>query len=54
MNLVPKLGTISSMVHLEEGTCVAVWLWSVPLLGEGCSGAGREDLGDGVTLHQAG
>lgn len=42
MNFFPKLGTISSMIHLEEGTCVPLWFSSLLFPGEGlgCAGMG--------------
>lgn len=30
VNFLPKLGTISSMIHLEESTCVPLWFSRPP------------------------
>lgn len=35
VNFIPKLGTIRSMIHLEEGTRVPLWLTQCPAEGLG-------------------
>lgn len=46
VNFLPELGAISSMIHLEEGTCLPLWFSRV-LTGEGLGWAGLGGLGFG-------
>ena len=44
VNFLSKLGTVSSMIHLEEDTCVPLWFSSLLFLGGGLGCTGRDGL----------